>query len=101
MNRCIAIAAHGRRCQQTSHGASDFCWHHGHAERRADRAVTGRPPETRLATLLGPEGTARLVAFLESGKPGRVRLPAGPERTGVEVRRDPGPGRSSRLPQEG
>ncbi len=68
---------------------------------RASAVTSTRPPESRLATLLGPEGTARLVAFLESGKAGRVRLPAGPERAGVEVRRDPGPGRSTRLPQEG
>lgn len=28
VNRCIAIAAHGRRCQQTTYRGSPYCWHH-------------------------------------------------------------------------
>lgn len=28
VNRCIAVAAHGRRCQQTTFRGSPYCWHH-------------------------------------------------------------------------
>ncbi|MFN8122434.1 MAG: hypothetical protein U0237_08400 [Thermoleophilia bacterium] len=28
VNRCIAIAAHGRRCQQTTYRGGPYCWHH-------------------------------------------------------------------------
>lgn len=28
MNRCIAVAAHGRRCQQSTYRGSPYCWHH-------------------------------------------------------------------------
>jgi|GEM_PF-890135 len=28
VNRCIAVAAHGRRCQQTTYRGSPYCWHH-------------------------------------------------------------------------
>jgi hypothetical protein len=91
VNRCAAIAAHGRRCQQTTHGQTDYCWHHGRALRRAAGIPEERiaPPEARLASLLGPDGTARLVAFLESGKAGRVRLPPGSTREGLSVSVDP------------
>lgn len=98
VNRCIAIAAHGRRCQQTAHGESPYCWHHSRARQRSgapDAPRTAPPrshaPEARLAALLGPEGSARLVAFLETGKPGRVRILAGPDRLGIMVTLDPKP----------
>lgn len=91
MSRCIAIAAHGRRCQQTAQAGDDYCWHHGEL-RRQKRGVEDDVDEAaqeRLVDLLGTGGAARLIAFLESGKPGRVRLIAGPEGTGLEVSRDP------------
>ena len=28
VNRCIAVAAHGKRCQQTTFRGSPYCWHH-------------------------------------------------------------------------
>lgn len=28
VDRCIAVAAHGRRCQQTTYRGSPYCWHH-------------------------------------------------------------------------
>jgi hypothetical protein len=28
VSRCIAIAAHGRRCQQSRYKGSPYCWHH-------------------------------------------------------------------------
>jgi hypothetical protein len=28
VNRCIAIAAHGRRCRQSTYRGSPYCWHH-------------------------------------------------------------------------
>jgi hypothetical protein len=28
VNRCIAVAAHGRRCQQTTYRGGPYCWHH-------------------------------------------------------------------------
>ncbi|MBM3634560.1 MAG: hypothetical protein FJW99_04625 [Actinobacteria bacterium] len=34
INRCQAVAAHGKRCRQTPYMTSPFCWHH---TARADR----------------------------------------------------------------
>lgn len=28
VSRCVAIAAHGKRCQQTPFRGSPYCWHH-------------------------------------------------------------------------
>lgn len=28
VSRCIAVAAHGRRCQQSRYKGSPYCWHH-------------------------------------------------------------------------
>ena len=28
MSRCVAIAAHGKRCQQSPFRGSPYCWHH-------------------------------------------------------------------------
>jgi hypothetical protein len=28
VSRCIAVAAHGKRCQQTPFRGSPYCWHH-------------------------------------------------------------------------
>ena len=28
VSRCVAVAAHGKRCQQTPFRGSPYCWHH-------------------------------------------------------------------------
>ena len=28
VSRCVAIAAHGKRCQQSPFRGSPYCWHH-------------------------------------------------------------------------
>ncbi|MGD9697263.1 MAG: hypothetical protein AB7V42_16570 [Thermoleophilia bacterium] len=33
MSRCIAIAAHGKRCQQSPFKGSPYCWHHTHSRK--------------------------------------------------------------------
>src|SRR5262245_60123619 len=50
VSRCVAVAAHGKRCQQTPFRGSPYCWHHtqsrkGWAPSRT-RVVTtvSRPP---------------------------------------------------------
>lgn len=55
VNRCIAIAAHGRRCQQTTYRGGPYCWHHTQSRKvwppsrvsaRQPRAARPAPPET-------------------------------------------------------
>lgn len=50
VSRCIAIAAHGKRCQQSPFRGSPYCWHHNRSRKvwapsRLDGA-RGRPTET-------------------------------------------------------
>jgi hypothetical protein len=55
LSRCVAIAAHGKRCQQSPFRGSPYCWHHTQSRkiwapsRPLGTAVpvprTGGPPE--------------------------------------------------------
>lgn len=49
VNRCIAIAAHGRRCQQTTYRGGPYCWHHTQSRKLPApsrmQAVRRRPTE--------------------------------------------------------
>jgi hypothetical protein len=46
MNRCQAVAAHGKRCRQTPYMTSGFCWHHtAKADREALRQESLRGDE--------------------------------------------------------
>lgn len=103
VSRCVAVAAHGKRCQQSPFRGSPFCWHHTQSRKipppsrpllpaappllRADRvplgdvaAVAERPGPTtapvdasRLVELLGAQAPA-LMAFLEGWDDGALRL---------------------------
>jgi hypothetical protein len=103
VSRCVAVAAHGKRCQQSPFRGSPFCWHHTQSRKipppsrplsaapapapRAGRAPLGdvaavaelRAPVTvpvdaaRLVELLGAQAPA-LVAFLEGWDDGALRL---------------------------
>ena len=93
VSRCVAVAAHGRRCQQSPFRGSPYCWHHTQSRKvwapsrplaagaGAVRLVEDQevpvppaPPELTAAELetaarlfrgLGPERARALVTFLE------------------------------------
>ncbi len=93
VSRCVAVAAHGRRCQQSPFRGSPYCWHHTQSRKvwapsrplaagaGTVRLVEGQeppappaPPELTAAELataerlfrgLGPERAAALLRFLE------------------------------------
>ena len=98
VSRCVAIAAHGKRCQQSPFRGSPYCWHHTQSRKvwapsRPLGAGSGRErtgaveaetvvvrkldDETlvrRVAAGLGSEKLAELVAFLESPDDGAYLL---------------------------
>lgn len=55
LSRCVAIAAHGKRCQQSPFRGSPYCWHHTQSRKiwapsrplgtAAPPQRTGGPPE--------------------------------------------------------
>lgn len=53
VSRCVAIASHGRRCQQSPFRGSPFCWHH---MRSRKVFAPSRPPS----------GTGTRVRLVES-----------------------------------
>jgi hypothetical protein len=86
VNRCIAIAAHGRRCQQSTYKGSPYCWHHTQSRkvwapsrvtqrtRQADAPVItfaatdtdpAIPAIERIAGHLNPAQLEQLARFLE------------------------------------
>jgi hypothetical protein len=97
VSRCVAIAAHGKRCQQSPFRGSPYCWHHTQSRKvwapsrplsatasreraaRAEAAADAVPRTdeafaVRLAAALGPEKAAELLAFLESPDDGAYLL---------------------------
>jgi len=67
VNRCIAIAAHGRRCQQSTYRGSPYCWHHTQSRKVwAPSRVPARPraAATPVIALATPE-TARPASAIE------------------------------------
>src|SRR5690242_989489 len=79
VSRCVAVAAHGKRCQQTPFRGSPYCWHHTQSRKvwapsRTRAAVPApRPPETRPAPVTPPPAA-----------PPRRAVAAVPEPTGEE-----------------
>jgi hypothetical protein len=95
VSRCIAVAAHGRRCQQSRYKGSPYCWHHLQSRKvfAPSRIVALRPrplpvqaqPEPaadlaaarrengdrdladRLVRALGREAAAEIARLLERG----------------------------------
>ena len=99
VSRCVAIAAHGKRCQQSPFRGSPYCWHHTQSRKvwapsrplsaSATRARAARAAEAaaeagprvdmdalaaRLAAALGPEKLAEMVEFLEGPDDGAYLL---------------------------
>jgi hypothetical protein len=52
VNRCIAIAAHGRRCQQSTYRGSPYCWHHTQSRKVWAPSRTSARPRTSDAPVI-------------------------------------------------
>jgi hypothetical protein len=95
VNRCIAIAAHGRRCQQSTYRGSPYCWHHTQSRkvwapsrtssrpRSADAPVVALAARTepdeapaidRIARHLNQGQLAQLARFLETPGDGTLTI---------------------------
>ena len=49
LSRCVAIAAHGKRCQQSPFRGSPYCWHHTQSRKiwAPSRPLGAPPPAPR------------------------------------------------------
>ncbi|MFN8108826.1 MAG: hypothetical protein U0Y82_03145 [Thermoleophilia bacterium] len=102
VNRCIAVAAHGRRCQQSTYRGGPYCWHHTQSRKvwRPSRVSSGPihgpvrapdtvgtapvtalpvrtpkgPPLERIAAHLTPDQLAMLADFLDHPGDGAFRI---------------------------
>lgn len=99
VNRCIAIAAHGRRCQQTTYRGGPYCWHHTQSRKvwppsrvsarqpRAAKPVVPEvvevpvlrvepalPPLERISQALSDEQLEELAEFLSGRSFGTFRI---------------------------
>lgn len=92
MTRCVAVASHGKRCQQSPFRGSPYCWHHLQSRKvpapsRPLRVASVPPGEavvaplpmvekialaTQLAHTLGSEELAALVQFVEDRRDGTL-----------------------------
>jgi hypothetical protein len=111
VSRCVAVAAHGKRCQQTPHKGSPYCWHHLQsrkvpapsrpapaASRRRERTpaendlTTLEPraragaPAARLAEAIGPDGLAQIMDLLDGVEDGTIVLTKRGDRLITDVR---------------
>jgi hypothetical protein len=98
VSRCIAVAAHGRRCQQSRYRGNPYCWHHmqsrkvpapsriGSTPRQEAKApvelvavaAAAREAEAalalRLMRTLGRDTSAQVLQALESAADGSITL---------------------------
>jgi hypothetical protein len=75
VSRCVAIAAHGKRCQQSPFRGSPYCWHHTQSRKiwAPSRPVTTASAVGRVATPSADES-----------RPDRVSAPLG-ERAALDL----------------
>ena len=94
VRRCVAVAGHGKRCQQSPFRGSPYCWHHlqsrkvpapsrplrvaplppGEAEFAALQMVDKVAFAARLARTLSTDELATLVQFVEDRGDGTLLL---------------------------
>jgi hypothetical protein len=92
VRRCVAVAGHGKRCQQSPFRGSPYCWHHLQSRKvpapsrplrvapQPPAAVTALPVvdrmalAVRLAHSLGANELAELVTFIEDRRDGTLVL---------------------------
>jgi hypothetical protein len=74
VSRCVAVAAHGKRCQQTPFRGSPYCWHHTQSRKvwaPSRTRVTAPAPRPAAAPAQPPsvEVAARPVAAVPDPAP--------------------------------
>ena len=90
VDRCIAVAAHGRRCQQTTYRGSPYCWHHTQSRKvpapsrtrspQRPPAATAQParrnqtPLEQVAAALSDDQLRALARFLDHTPDGTFRI---------------------------
>ncbi len=94
VRRCIAVASHGKRCQQSPFRGSPYCWHHLQSRKvpAPSRPLRVAPPPgdaagaaplpavdrialaVRLAQRLGPDDLAEVLRFAEDRRDGTLVL---------------------------
>ena len=112
VTRCIAVAGHGKRCQQSPFRGSPYCWHHLQSRKvpapsRPFRVPSGPPSDIsgepaalavvdrmafaiRLAHGLNATELAELVRFVEDRRDGTlVMLKESGSVTEVQLHRRP------------
>lgn len=81
VSRCIAIAAHGKRCQQSPFRGSPYCWHHTQSR----KVWPPSRPATTLGRVAGPPAEADDVVALQAREESRQRTGEVVSRRLVEV----------------
>ena len=76
VSRCIAVAAHGRRCQQSRYKGSPYCWHHLQSRKvfAPSRIVPMRPRALPAQEELGPAPGAVAARREDADRDLAVRL---------------------------
>ena len=110
VTRCIAVASHGKRCQQSPFRGSPYCWHHLQSRKvpAPSRPIRVAPGPTgdglsgatalpvvdrmalavRLAHRLGASELGELVRFVEDRRDGTlVMLKEAGDVTDIDVHR--------------
>ena len=90
VDRCIAVAAHGRRCQQSTYRGGPYCWHHTQSRKvpapsrtrspqrppaaRAQPARRNQTPLEQVAAALSDDQLRALARFLDHTPDGTFRI---------------------------
>ena len=91
VSRCVAIAAHGKRCQQSPFRGSPYCWHHTQSRKIwAPSRPLGAAPARPVAAASAPErlggerrsGLGRRAGDEAELAARRIAMALGPEATG-------------------
>jgi hypothetical protein len=117
VTRCVAVASHGKRCQQSPFRGSPYCWHHLQSRKvpAPSRPLRVAPPPAveagatlpmvdrmaaavRLAHGLSVEEISEIIRFIEDRRDGTLVIVRDGMRNEIQTYRRDG---SSRKAAEG
>lgn len=107
LSRCVAVAAHGRRCQQSPFRGGPYCWHHTQSRKipAPSRVAAGASPVRLVVPSVEDDRTQARVRGADESAGEAVRLELatrladalGPRRTHELLRFLENPGASARY----